>query len=143
MTVPRGFIFFALVTFTMGLMLKYASEMISSSPLIRKPSWQQIAHEKRRADLAKIPAAWRLDDSILKEAKKRSSIVGEFIEELLDEDSRRITGLDVSDLISMMGNKSLTAVETISAFSKRAAYVHQLVCCNLIFENYYAELYIY
>ncbi|KAG6364517.1 hypothetical protein INS49_006118 [Diaporthe citri] len=126
MTAPRGFIFFALVTFTVGLMLKYASEMTSSNPLIRKPPWQQIAKDKRLADLAKIPPSWRLGDSILKDAKKRSSIVGDFIDELLDEDSRRITGLDVSDLISMMGNKSLTAVATVSAFSKRAAYVHQL-----------------
>lgn len=132
MTAPRGFIFFTLVTFTMGLMLKYASEMTSSNPLIRKPSWQKIANGKRQADLAKIPASWRLDDSILEEAKKRSTIVGDFIEELLDEDSRRITGFDVSDLITMMGNKSLTAVATVSAFSKRAAYVHQLVCIEPI-----------
>lgn len=118
------------VTFTLVLILKYVLEMASLSPLMCKPTWQKIADDKRRADLAKIPALWRLDDFVLEEAKQRSSIVGSYIEELLDEESRRITALDAYDLVEMMRNSSLTAVETVNAFSKRAAYVHQLVSCQ-------------
>jgi len=118
------------LTLTLAWILRYASEMSWWNAHTRKPTWQVTAENKRNANLAKIPPHWCLDDSILKEARQRSSIVGDFLEELLDEQTRRITSLDASDLVEMMRNSSLTAVETVNAFSKRAAYVRQLGCCG-------------
>lgn len=60
-------------------------------------------------------------------AKRRRSIVGEFIEGLLDTETHRITSLDPVDIVEGTSNGSLSAVQVVKAFSKRAAIGHQLV----------------
>ncbi|KAK3349053.1 amidase signature domain-containing protein [Lasiosphaeria hispida] len=89
-------------------------------------SWQEIAARKREADVAKIPAQWILPPSVVAEAKLQRNIVGAFIDRFLDSDTRRLTAMDVSELLQHMGSGSVTATQVVTAFCKRAAVVHQL-----------------
>ncbi|RSM07168.1 hypothetical protein CDV31_008720 [Fusarium ambrosium] len=89
-------------------------------------SWQETAARKRQQDLAKIPTPWRLSPDVIEQAKQRRSIADDFIDGLLDSDTRRITNLDVPALMELTGNGSLSAVCLTTAFCKRAAYGHQL-----------------
>ncbi|KAK3317124.1 amidase signature domain-containing protein [Cercophora scortea] len=97
----------------------------ASAPPARK-SWQEIAAEKRQADMEKIPVEWRLMTSTLAEAKIQRSLVGEFIESLLDAETRAITSMDVTGLVKQMSSGELTAVRVVTAFCHRAAVIHQL-----------------
>ena len=92
----------------------------------RKSSWQTKAAAKREATFAKIPKDWLLPTDVLETAKRRRSIVGDFIEDLLDEDTRAITRRTSEDNLALMRQGSLTAVEHVEAFCKRAAFAHQL-----------------
>ncbi|OTA89503.1 hypothetical protein M434DRAFT_398549 [Hypoxylon sp. CO27-5] len=88
--------------------------------------WQDIASRKREETNAKIKAKWVLSASVLDAAKKRRTIAGEFIESLLDDETRHITGLDVQELSKNLENGSLRSVQVVTAFCKRAAFAHQL-----------------
>ncbi len=88
--------------------------------------WQAIAAQKRQRDMAKIPPEWRLPQDVLDPAKLRRNIADEFIDSLLDPDSKSLTNLDAPALMAMTANGSLTAVRLTTAFCKRAAYAHQL-----------------
>lgn len=92
-----------------------------------RPRWQMLAAEKRQHEMSKIPEDWLLSTKVVEEAKNRKAITGGYIEGLLDPDSRRITTLESMELLKSLGNGSLSAVQVVSAFSKRAAYAHQLV----------------
>ncbi|KAK5659687.1 hypothetical protein OQA88_897 [Cercophora sp. LCS_1] len=93
----------------------------------KNASWQETAARKRRTDMSKIPDKWRLSKDVLDHAKQLRSIADDFIDGLLGGDTRRLTGLDVPELMRMTVTGSLTAVELTTAFCKRAAYAHQLV----------------
>lgn len=97
------------------------------NPFAPHESWKTIAARRRQDIIAKIPNEWLLDVKVIDAARSRQSIAGDFFEELLDDQTRSITALDVTDLVESMRNKSWTAVEVVKAFSKRAAYAHQLV----------------
>ncbi|KAL4941732.1 hypothetical protein BDV06DRAFT_212437 [Aspergillus oleicola] len=103
----------------------------------RSARWQQIASEKRDANMAKIPPGWILEPQVLEDGRSRHSIVGDYIEGLLDAKSRYVTDMDVPELVARMGTGALTAVEVVTAFCKRAAYAHQL--SNLLLEVRFAE----
>ncbi|KAL4992407.1 amidase signature domain-containing protein [Aspergillus falconensis] len=109
------------------------SEIFSSRPA----RWQQIASEKREANLAKIPPEWILEPQVLEDGRSRNSIVGDYMDGLLDTKSRYVTDMDVPELLASMGNGTLTAVEVVTAFCKRAAYAHQL--SNLLLEIRFDE----
>lgn len=128
---PRAVIFVILFVCSLGLVLRYAVEM-AGVPHLPLPhgsdsSWRQIVDQKLRDDLAKIPAAWLLDDHVVQDAKSRPKIAGDFIESLLDTETLQITNMDVPELIQKMKAAELTAVQVVTAFSKRAAYAHQMV----------------
>jgi amidase len=91
------------------------------------PSWQRLAHDKAQSTLSKIRPGWRLPKTTLEEAKRRSDITGEFIQNLLTENDVAITELEASELISKMAQKELSAESVATAFCKRAAFAHQLV----------------
>ncbi len=93
---------------------------------VRTP-WYEIAAHKRASDLAKIPREWAVPSSVVEEARLQRSLVGAYIEGLLDAETRRITSMDVADLLRHMGSGDLTAVQVVTAFCKRAALAHQLV----------------
>ncbi len=104
--------------------------LMSATSTIRDAAWQDAAHKKVQENLAKIPRDWLLSASVLDQAKSRRKIAGEFIEGLLDESTRAITQLDASALLQGMAEGSLSAVQVVVAFCKRAAYAHQLVCID-------------
>ncbi|KAL4736165.1 amidase signature domain-containing protein [Aspergillus similis] len=108
-------------------------EIFSSRPA----RWQQIASEKREANLAKIPREWILEPQVLEDGRSRNSIVGDYMDGLLDAKSRYVTDMDVPELVARMRNGTLTAVEVVKAFCKRAAYAHQL--SNLLLEIRFNE----
>ncbi|KAI1489819.1 amidase signature domain-containing protein [Biscogniauxia mediterranea] len=95
-------------------------------------SWKDVVDAKVAADKAKIPKEWLLDNTIVSDAKSRRSITGEFIESLLDDESRQITSMDVIDLVQSMSEGKLKATQVVTSFCKRAAYAHQL--SNLLLE---------
>lgn len=110
-----------------GFWIVYSMREVVMRPSLPAPSWQSIVQEKLERDRAKIPQEWLLSPEVVKMGKNRDKIVGEFIESLLDEASVQITGIDAPNLVEYMGNGSLTALQVVSAFCKRAAYAHQLV----------------
>lgn len=127
-TTIRTLVFITFITFTLALVISNASDMTIIKPISRAPHpWKEVVAAKLKADLAKIPGDWILEPDVIVRSKKVPSIVGQFIESLLDEESRRITAMDVSELIQCMEDGRQTAVQTVTAFCKRAAYAHQLV----------------
>ncbi|CAG5156440.1 uncharacterized protein ALTATR162_LOCUS4238 [Alternaria atra] len=60
------------------------------------------------------------------EAKTRKVIAGSFIESLLDEKTLSITRMDPVEIVESTGNGSMSAYDVVEAFSKRAAYGHQM-----------------
>lgn len=93
----------------------------------RRAQWQKIASEKREANMAKIRPEWLLEPQVLEDGRSRRSIVGDYMEGLLDTKSRYVTDMDVPELVARMESGALSAVEVVTAFCKRAAYAHQLV----------------
>ncbi|PVH87638.1 amidase [Cadophora sp. DSE1049] len=96
------------------------------SAIGRKASWQSIASKKRAEIFGKIPQEWILSQSVLDQSKKEKKIVGGFIESLLDSETLRITSLDPADIAEKINGGSLTSVNVVRAFCKRAAIAHQL-----------------
>lgn len=94
---------------------------------IPPPPWQELAARKRQRDLDKIPLQWKLSPQVIQQAKHRRSIADDFLDGLLDSETRLITNWDVPALMAMTGNGSLSAVSLVTAFCKRAAFGHQLV----------------
>ena len=90
--------------------------------------WQKIADTKRRENIAKIPQEWLLSERIIVAGQERKEIAGDFIESLLDQGTLEITSQDSEDILDLLRNGSLSALQVTTAFCKRAAYAHQLVC---------------
>ena len=97
--------------------------------------WQKLAETKRRENLAKIPQEWLLSERIIVEGKERKKIAGDFIESLLDPETLEITSQDSEDILDLLRNGSLSALQVTRAFCKRGAYAHQLVC-NFPFHSF-------
>jgi hypothetical protein len=118
----------ALFILTFGLLWYglYPSADRNWRPGMTQP-WQEVAQAKRARELAKIPSEWRLSSEVKESALKRRVIAGEFIESLLDKETLHITRLDPVELMEKTGNGTLSAYDLVKAFSKRAAYGHQIV----------------
>ncbi|KAK0103671.1 Acetamidase [Cadophora gregata] len=127
-------IVFAFVLFTICFVALWSKTVkINSSIFIPGTrSWKEIASEKRCQNMDKIPKDWILPESVIKKSHVTRSIAGHFIEDLLDEETLFISKLDVPEIVELTSNGSLTAVKVITAYSKRAAYAHQL--SNLLLE---------
>ena len=97
--------------------------------------WQKLAETKRRENIAKIPQEWLLSERIIVEGKERKKIEGDFIESLLDPETLEIISQDSEDILDLLRNGSLSALQVTRAFCKRGAYAHQLVC-NLPFQSF-------
>lgn len=102
-------------------------------------SWHEIVQQKLQADRAKILAAWLLEDKVVQEGKTMRRIAGDLIESLLDSGTLRITAMDVPELTQRMGTAALTAVQVVTAFSKRAAYAHQILSTELRYLGIYDD----
>lgn len=93
-------------------------------------SWEELAKQKRAAQYARIPAAWRLSQPNIDRYKQSERGVLHVPREcgLLSSSEIKITeNYDAVALVSELRSGTLTAVEVTTAFCKRAALAQQLV----------------
>jgi amidase len=88
--------------------------------------WEAKAKAKRKETLRKIPKPWLLPEQTIAKAKESRSIVGDFIESILDAETRKITGRTSENNLNRMAEGTLTAVDHVKAFCKRAAIANQI-----------------
>lgn len=96
---------------------------------VQAPPWEERVATKLAKDREKIPEECRLSQSVIEEAEKRRNIADDFMDGLLDPESRKITNLEVPALMETTRDGLLSAVAVVNAFCKRAAFGHQLVGC--------------
>jgi amidase len=89
-------------------------------------SWEKTASDKKARIAASIPQEWRLkseptEDSVMDYPKKSGIMSAEEI---------AITESSATDLVAQMASGKLTSVTVTTAFCKRAALAHQLVCMS-------------
>jgi amidase len=89
--------------------------------------WQKQAEAKVAATLSKIPNEWRLDHSVIEDAKKHRQLAGDFIFQLLDHDTVECVSHDSGELVDLIKKKVYTSVQVAQAFCKTAAVAHQIV----------------
>lgn len=125
-TITRGVFLLVSIGTLCFMYEQQPSRMFNTMNEERRP-WQEVAAAKRDENMAKIPQEWHLPDTIIEESKNQTKIVGRFIENLLDSETHMITSLGVGELLRLIHNGSLTALQVTTAFCKRGAYAHQLV----------------
>jgi amidase len=91
-------------------------------------SWEKVAAEKKARIAASIPQEWRIKTeptglSVMDYPKKSG---------IMSADELSITESSAVDLVKRMAAGNLTSVEVTTAFCKRAALAHQLVCTSNI-----------
>ncbi|KAJ7678343.1 amidase signature domain-containing protein [Mycena rosella] len=94
--------------------------------------WPQIAVEAVAAREARIPVALRLPPAFTARYPPGADVRGAAAEcELLSAEELGITRLDqdASAVLARIKSKELSAVQVVTAFAKRAAVAHQLLCC--------------
>jgi amidase len=90
----------------------------------QKMTWEDIVADKRTRLEATIPQEWRL-----KELPSQDNVMdiprtcG-----ILTDEEIAITESSATDLVEKLAKKQLTSVAVTTAFCKRAALAHQLVC---------------
>ena len=93
--------------------------------------WPALIKAKRELLESKIPAEWRIPDSIRARAHRQSTESAfTLLDEttLLTERERKITeSYDAKALLQLLANGSITSLEVTTAFCKRAAIAQQLV----------------
>ncbi|KIW63313.1 hypothetical protein, variant [Phialophora macrospora] len=94
-------------------------------------AWQQVAAKAQAEVRASIPEKWRLAPSVKYDKPDATAIVQNC--GILTPRQLEITSLGVTELVTRMKQRTLTAVETTEAFCARAAIAHQLVNCLTAF----------
>ncbi|KAH8690123.1 amidase [Talaromyces proteolyticus] len=106
-----------------------------------KPSrpWETIRDEKRAEQLSRIPESWRLESSLHPTPETVDLRPVAATSGLLTERELIITGerYDATSLAAEIAKGTYTAVETVTAFCKRAAICQQL--CNALTEIFFAD----
>ncbi|CAI7598911.1 unnamed protein product [Penicillium glandicola] len=102
-------------------------------------SWEAVRDEKRVEQLSRIPISWRLEasqypDKGTVDVRPIATTSG-----ILSERELEITGekYDATSLAAEIAKGNYTAVETVTAFCKRAAICQQL--CNSLTEIFFAD----
>ncbi|CAH0045780.1 unnamed protein product [Clonostachys solani] len=129
---PILIIFVLAFSLLLTLFIRKRGLLFCHNSLVEKTCWRDTVEKKLAADKEKIPKHWRLKPEVITWAKAQPKISGEVIENLLDDETRRITNMNPRELIGQMSQGKLTAVQVVSAFCKRAAYSHQI--CDLLLE---------
>ncbi len=97
--------------------------------------WQELASLKRQKIQDKIHKTWLLDKDIISKAKHEKTLAGDFLDNLLDSETVRITTQDPYGLLEDLIKGKETAVKVAKAFCKRAVTAHQIVCLSLVFRE--------
>jgi amidase len=91
--------------------------------------WKSVAAQKKAALEASIPAEWRIEtlptDGSVMSFPKTSGI--------LTPDELAITESSATDLVRDLASGKITSIAVTTAFCKRAAVAHQLVCHPLCY----------
>ena len=98
--------------------------------------WQTIQSAYRSKRDAKIPVEWRLPGDVTEPLTEESTLnvlpkpseVGIELGILTSREVEITASRDASDLVLQLSSRIYTALEVVTAFSKRAAISHQLVC---------------
>ena len=107
-------------------------------PTPSKP-WEAIRDEKRAEQLSRIPESWRLNASQYPAEGTVDVRPVAATSSILSERELEITGdkYDATALAAEIAKGTYTAVETVTAFCKRAAICQQL--CNALTEIMFAD----
>ena len=91
--------------------------------------WQEISQKAQEQLYASIPEQWRIAKDKLPPAERLD--VTTFPAEcgLLTQDEIRITESDVVGIVKRVAAGEWKAEDVTTAFCKRAAVAHQVVCC--------------
>ena len=98
--------------------------------------WQTIQNAYKSKNDSKIPIEWRLPYHVTEPLTQESSLnvlskpseIGIELGILTPREAEITASRDASDLILQLSSRRYTALEVATAFSKRAAISHQLVC---------------
>ncbi|KAM3496495.1 hypothetical protein MY3957_000335 [Beauveria namnaoensis] len=93
---------------------------------VHRPHWQTVVSEKRAELAAKIPQEWLLSQRVIDHARGGRSIAGDFLDSLLDSHTRDITTREPTEIVREIASGNLSSVEVVTAFCKRASYIHQI-----------------
>lgn len=97
-----------------------------------KADYTRLIYMKRGDCLSRIPVEWRLSESVTSRAHRNASISAfDLFEEtnVLTVKERDITEKhDATSLLEMIASGQISSLEVTTAFCKRAAIAHQLVC---------------
>ena len=89
-------------------------------------TWEKTAAEKKARIAATIPQEWRI-----KSLPTEDSVMGfPKISGIMSPKEIAITESSATELVAKMAAGKLTSVAVTTAFCKRAALAHQLVCCT-------------
>ncbi len=91
------------------------------------PHWQTVVSAKKAELAAKIPQEWLLSQTVIDDARSRRSIAGDFLDSLLDPRNRDITTREPAEIVHDIASGNLSSVDVVTAFCKRASYIHQIV----------------
>ncbi len=96
--------------------------------------WKDLVAQKRTETTKALPQEWRLSSSILDTISASADISVLDVPAkcgLLTEKELDITeNYDAVDLIAKMAAKELSSLDVTTAFCKRAAVAHQVVCAD-------------
>lgn len=95
--------------------------------------WKAQAQEKAADTLSKIPVEWRLEPDVIKAAKARRQLAGNFIFDLLDHETVKYISHDSQELVDFIAKKEYTSLQVAQAYCKTAAVAHQIVWINSLF----------
>ncbi|KAJ4152800.1 hypothetical protein LMH87_009320 [Akanthomyces muscarius] len=90
------------------------------------PHWQTVVSAKKAELAAKIPQEWLLSQTVIDDARSRRSIAGDFLDSLLDPRNRDITTREPAEIVHDIASGNLSSVDVVTAFCKRASYIHQI-----------------
>lgn len=89
-------------------------------------TWEDTAADKRDRIAKSIPSEWRIDTSSLSD-----NVMGVPAEcGILSAEELEITESSAVDLVAKLAKGELKSVTVTTAFCKRAAIAHQVVCIN-------------
>ncbi|KAM3428137.1 hypothetical protein MY4824_009011 [Beauveria thailandica] len=91
-----------------------------------QPHWKTVVAAKKAELAAKIPEEWLLSQGVIDHARSRRSIAGDFVDSLLDSHTRDITTREPTETARQIASGNLSSVDVVTAFCKRASYIHQI-----------------
>jgi len=90
-------------------------------------SWEEKAQRKRESILAGIPKEWQLSTGDLERAQGQRDLTGPFINSFLTPETVAIISRDPCEIVALLQERNLSALQVATAFCQTAAIAHQIV----------------